>query len=78
MPFDITTLMEKVVAEYANIPLPEVYELDVFSFWALLHDAVVYNHSQTKKGREWLNNAWRLTQRDPDEEKLKRKVKRGG
>lgn len=78
VPFDINTLQEKAVAEYANIPLPQVHEFDVFTFWALLHDSVVYNRSQTKEGREWLKNAWRLTRTSPDEEKLRKKVKRGG
>lgn len=67
------------MAEYAGISLPQVGELDVFTFWALLRDAVIYNHSQTKKGREWLNNAWRLTQTEPEVDKLTEKFgKKGG
>lgn len=66
------------MAEYAGISVMDVYALDIFTFWALLHDAVVYNHSQTKKGREWLKNAWRLTQTEPDEEAVDREIMRGG
>lgn len=66
------------MAEYACIPLTQVYELDVFSFWTLLHDAVVYNNSQTKEGRQWLHNAWRLTRVAPEDSKLKQKYGRGG
>lgn len=66
------------MAEYANMPLPWVYELDIFTFWALLHDVIVYNHSQTKKGREWLQNAWRLNQTEPDEAAIQRKIREGG
>lgn len=66
------------MAEYAGISVMEVYELDIFTFWTLLHDAVVYNRSQTKKGREWLKNAWRLTQTEPDDDVVDREIMRGG
>lgn len=75
VPFDIGTLEEKTVAEYANISFLQVYELDVFSYWALLRDAVIFNRSQTKKGREWLKNAWRIIQTKPDDKKLQQKFK---
>ena len=55
----------------------EVYELDMFTFWALVHDAVVYNHSNSEAGREWLKNAWRLTQTEPDEAAVHRKIAEG-
>lgn len=66
------------MADYANIPLPDVFELDIFTFWALLHDVVVYNKSRTKDGRRWLRNAWRITQTEPDEEAVARKIAEGG
>ncbi len=73
MPFSITTQQEKIVAEYAGISLLDVFELDVFSYWSLLHDAVVYGNAQTEEGRKWLKNAWRLTQTEPDRQKLHEK-----
>lgn len=66
------------MAEYAGIPLFQVLELDIFCFWMLLHDLVVYNHSQTKKGREWLRNAHRLTQTEPDIDALRQHFGKGG
>lgn len=66
------------MADYANVPLPQVYEFDVFTFWTLLHDAVVYNNSQTQDGRKWLRNAWRLTRTAPDVKKLDQKYRKGG
>lgn len=71
-------MKEKAVAEYAGISVMEVYALDVFAFWALLHDAVVYAHSQTKSGRQWLRDAWRLTQTEPDDEAVDREIMRRG
>lgn len=78
MPFTLATANEKAVSEYAQIPLPRVGELDVVTFWALLRDSVIYNKAQTKEGREWLKNAWRLTQTAPETEKLRKKYGKGG
>ena len=64
---------EKLVSEYAGIPLPAVYDLDIITFWALLRDSVIYNRAQTETGRKWLRNAWRITQTEPETEKLKAK-----
>lgn len=64
------TLEGKTVAEYAGISLFELGELDVFEYWTLLHDAVIYNRAQTQEGRKWLKNAWRIAQKEPDSQKL--------
>lgn len=76
MPYTINSIEEKIVAEYAQIPLPQVGEFDLFTFYALLRDAVIFNHSQTKEGRKWLKNAWRITQTEPETEKLHKKYGR--
>lgn len=60
------------------MPLFQVYEMDIFTFWALLRDVIIYNQSRTKAGRKWLNNAYRLTQTEPDLPKLRRKAGKGG
>lgn len=66
------------MADFAGVSLPQVMDLDVFSFWALLRDAIIWNHAGTKKGREWLKNAHRLTITEPEEDKLNRKYGGGG
>lgn len=66
------------MAEFTGLPLHQVYEIDVFTFWALLRDAVIYNRSQTKEGRDWLKNAHRLTVTEPDTPKLRQKLGKGG
>lgn len=53
-------------------------EFDIFTFWALLRDAIIFNRSQTKDGRNWLKNAWRIKQTEPETEKLHRKIGNGG
>ena len=70
MPFALCSASEKLVSEYAGIPLPAVYDLDIITFWALLRDSVIYNRAQTETGRKWLRNAWRITQTEPAKTKL--------
>lgn len=60
----------------------DVYQLDIFTYWALLHDAIVTTNAQTEEGRKWLHDAWRIQQTTPDAEKLhqnmaERRVTRG-
>lgn len=78
IPYELLTGEEKCVADFAGLSLLQVMALDVFSFWALLRDAIIWNHSGTKKGREWLKNAHRLTITEPEEDKLNRKYGKGG
>lgn len=66
------------MAEYAGISIPEAEKFDVFTFWVLLRDAIIFNRSHTKEGRQWLQNAWRIRQTEPEYGKLHQKVREGG
>lgn len=61
----------KIVSEYANISIPDTNELDVFTYWGLLHDAVVWNCNRTTDGREYLENAYNYAQTKPDRDALR-------
>lgn len=78
IPYTIHTAADKTVAEYARISLFAVLRLDIFSYWALLRDAVIYNRAQSAAGRKWLKNAHRLTLTEPDVESLQAFIERGG
>ena len=48
-----------------------IYDVDglsVIDYWLLERDAFISVLSQTEKGREYLNNAYRLTQTEADED----------
>ena len=62
----ISTLDLKYVGDYAGVNIREVEELNVLEFYLLLHDAVVWNLSQTEEGRKRLNKGWTLRQTEPD------------
>lgn len=56
----------------------EVEELDYLDYLIYRRDAFIYKFSQTEKGEEYLNNAWRLEQTKPDREKLRDKFGKEG
>lgn len=62
-----------MVAEYAGLSLYEVREMDYLMYLTLRRDAFIHKMNQTEKGREYLDNAWRMTQTKPDRSALRRK-----
>lgn len=49
----------------------EVEELDIILYLRYRRDAFIYTLSQTEKGRDYLNNAYRLEQTTPDRKSLR-------
>lgn len=49
----------------------EVEELDYIEYLQLRRDAFIYFMSQTEKGEEYLDNAYRLEQTAPDKNSLR-------
>ena len=69
--YTITTRFEKWVADYLRISVLEVEELDFIDYLVYRRDAFIYKLSQTEKGQEYLDNAWRLEQTQPDKQGLR-------
>lgn len=65
------TLTEKAVADYAGIPLPKVYRLNYVDYLILRREAFIHGMSQTKKGRELLEEAYCGEQTEPDRNQLR-------
>ena len=66
--YTIYTELDKLAADYANISLYEIDDILITEYWLILRDAFIYRLSQTEKGREYLKNAYRLTQTEADED----------
>ena len=66
--YSIYTYADKMVRDYSGLSIYEVDNISVLEYWLLLRDAFIYKLAQTKDGREYLNNAYRLTQTDADED----------
>lgn len=67
----IETIGEHLVAHYADMTLPAVDDLLLDDYLLLLRDAFIARKMQTADGREYLDNAWRLEQTEPDVDALR-------
>lgn len=65
---------EKTVCDYTGYGFDKLEELEVFEYWLLLKDAIVYNYMQTEEGREYLDNCWRIEQTEPDRKSLRERM----
>ncbi len=52
-------------------------ELDYIDYLQLRRDAFISRLSQTEKGEEYLKNAWRMQQTEPDRVALRKKLGKG-
>lgn len=48
--------------------------MDILCYLQLRRDAYIHTLQQTEKGREYLENAWRLEQTEPERDKLRKKT----
>ena len=74
----ITTTWEHLVAQYTGLNILQVQDLDYLDYLIYRRDAFIYCMSQTEKGEEYLNNAWRLEQTKPDRDNLRKKFGKEG
>jgi len=72
------TIEEKIVSDYANIPVSKVAGLFLDDYLLLLRDAFIYNYSQTTDGKKYLENAWRLTNTEYNRKRLREVFWKGG
>lgn len=56
----------------------EVEQLDYIDYLQYRRDAFIYQMSQTEKGQEYLDNAYRLEQTKPDRKALREKYGKEG
>lgn len=74
--YEVNTIEEKTVSDYTGYDFDRVEELEVFEYWLLLRDAIVYKYLQTKEGREYLEKCWIMEQTKPDRQALREKMKK--
>lgn len=68
--YDANTLEEKIVRDYTGYDFERMDRLTVFEFWAILHDAVIFNCQRTESGRKYLDECWLHEQTEPDRDAL--------
>ena len=76
--FEIVSYWDKIVADYMNISLYEVEEMDIYDYLLIRRDAFIQLASRTEAGQKYLENAWRLTQTKPDRARLRKNFGKEG
>ena len=66
------------MAEYTGLNFFEVSRLDYLQYLVWRRDAFIHLMSRTEAGQEYLDNAWRMEQTEPDRSGLRNKLGKGG
>ncbi len=64
---------EKLAIDFTGLNLWDIQEMDLDVYLYIVRQAYIYSLSQTEKGREYLENCWRLQQTKPERSKLRKK-----
>lgn len=62
-----------MVSSYTGLNFHEVGELNYIQYLTWLRDAYIYGMEQSEAGKEYLRNAWRMEQTEPDRVGLRRR-----
>lgn len=66
------------MADYTGLDFLQVESLDYLTYLTWRRDAFIHKMSQTEKGQEYLDNAWRMEQTEPDRAALRKKLRKEG
>lgn len=75
--YRLNTKGEKLVIDYLNITIFDVQEMPIDLYLYFMREANIHKLMQTKEGREYLDNCWRMKQTKPDRKKLREKMRKG-
>lgn len=64
------------MADYTGLNLYEIQQLPYDEYLALRRDAFIEKLNRTEAGQEYLDEAWRLEQTEPDRKALRAKFGR--
>lgn len=67
-----------MASQYAGLSFNEVVELDCYTFKVLVRDSFIEYMSQTKEGREYLEDAYYINLTAPDKQSLRKHFGKGG
>ena len=75
--YRLNTKGEKLVIDYLNITIFDVQEMPIDLYLYFMREANIHRLMQTKEGREYLDNCWRMEQTKPDRKKLREMMRKG-
>lgn len=71
--YNAPTWYKHLVAEYTGLNFHEVQRLNYIEYLTYRRDAFIHWLNGSEKGQEYLRNAWRMEQTEPDRAKLRQK-----
>ena len=71
--YSVSTYWVHRVSEYTGLNFKEVWALDYIVYLTLRRDAFISWLSRSEAGTEYLDNAWRMEQTEPDRKALRKK-----
>jgi hypothetical protein len=74
--YNTVTWYKHLVAEYTGLSFHEIGELPYIEYLTYRRDAFITMLNKSEAGQEYLRNAWRLEQTEPDRAALRRKFGR--
>lgn len=72
--YSTTSWWAHLVAGYTGLTFLEVRALNYVQYLTWRRDAFIHWLSQSEKGQEYLDNAWRMEQTKPDRAALRKKL----
>lgn len=73
-----TSWWKHLVSEYTGLSFIEVGRLNYLEYLTYRRDAYIHKLNQTEAGQEYLDNAWRMEQTQPDRAALRKKFGKEG
>ena len=74
--YDSPTWYKHLVGEYTGLNIHQVKRLNYIEYLAYRRDAFITWLNKSEAGQEYLRNAWRMEQTEPDRVALRRKFGR--
>ena len=74
--YTTTSWWKRLVSEYTGLNFLEVESLNYLTYLTWRRDAFIHRMSQTEKGQEYLDNAWRMEQTEPDRAALRKELRK--
>lgn len=76
--YSTASYWRRLVSDYTGLNFFEVSQLNYVQFLIWRRDAFIHKLSQTEAGQQYLDNAWRMEQTEPDRAALRKKFRKEG
>lgn len=74
--YTTTSWWKRLVSEYTGLNFLEIERLNYLTYLTWRRDAFIHKMNQTEKGQEYLDNAWRMEQTEPDRRALRKQLRK--